>query len=201
VAIEDFTTYTETDPNSRLTVTASKILAAALVNEDAWVYDDKGVDHFDALNVEFEAYQNSAGVDDGRGALGFSDTIGKCDSWESDAVHLEIVDQGTNGPASQLTRGAHLAVDSNSTLSEDTLYYWTYTRTAGNDTITAKVYSNADRTTLLDTLTLAGFGTAKYRYAYGFVRRQDGVNAVWEGYFQNMDLNEGATFTPRLTIY
>ncbi len=48
MANENFTTYTEVDPNSRITKTSTKVTWAALDrNETAYVYKDKGVDFFD----------------------------------------------------------------------------------------------------------------------------------------------------------
>lgn len=47
MANEDFTTYTETDPNSHISKTSSKVTWTGLSNdEDAYVYKDKDVDHF-----------------------------------------------------------------------------------------------------------------------------------------------------------
>ena len=47
MAIEDFTGYTEVDPLSHVTVTASKIDFAGITrSEDTYVYDNKGVDFF-----------------------------------------------------------------------------------------------------------------------------------------------------------
>jgi len=49
MAIEDFTTYTETDiPADRVLVAASRVTITALErDEEVHVYKDKGVDHFD----------------------------------------------------------------------------------------------------------------------------------------------------------
>ena len=48
MAIEDFSTYTETDPNSKIAVTSSKIDVSAIDRGDnAYVYDDKGSNFFD----------------------------------------------------------------------------------------------------------------------------------------------------------
>ena len=47
MALENFTTYTETDPNARIAVTASRITSTLLTrDEDAYVYADKGVNYF-----------------------------------------------------------------------------------------------------------------------------------------------------------
>jgi len=47
MAEENFLTYPEIDPNSRITVTATRVTWAGLTgNEDAYVYSDKGVNYF-----------------------------------------------------------------------------------------------------------------------------------------------------------
>ena len=53
MAQENFTTWTEGDPNSRLSVTASAVTATNLYRDDGgtWVYKDFGSDHF---NGDFE---------------------------------------------------------------------------------------------------------------------------------------------------
>ena len=53
MANEDFTTYTEIDPNAHLTVVASKVTFADLSNdEDAYVYKDFGANYFsDSLGI------------------------------------------------------------------------------------------------------------------------------------------------------
>jgi hypothetical protein len=48
MASENFTTYTEVDPNTDITLTASQCsFDTLLIEADAWVYSDKGVNHFD----------------------------------------------------------------------------------------------------------------------------------------------------------
>jgi hypothetical protein len=46
-AYEDFTTYTEVDPNTHITISnATYIISSTKTNEDAYVYSDKGAGHF-----------------------------------------------------------------------------------------------------------------------------------------------------------
>lgn len=61
-AYEDFTTYTETDPNSRITVTNSTYISASLnSNEDAYVYLQRGVDHFSGnFSYRIDMYVDNA---------------------------------------------------------------------------------------------------------------------------------------------
>ena len=52
MAVEDFTGYTEVDPNTRIAVIASKVTWTALAkNEDAYVYKDFGADIKNILTV------------------------------------------------------------------------------------------------------------------------------------------------------
>jgi hypothetical protein len=48
MAVEDFTTWTEDDPNSKITVTSSTITVTAFSRDQAgsWVYNDKGSNYF-----------------------------------------------------------------------------------------------------------------------------------------------------------
>jgi len=63
MATEDLTTYTETDPNSHISVTSSRSTFTAMHrSEDAYLYKDKGVDHFNGdyehlIDVYFDAYE------------------------------------------------------------------------------------------------------------------------------------------------
>lgn len=57
MATEDFTTYTEVDPNSHITIASSTHIDADLYNnEDARVYDDKGSNHFDEFEHLVDVY-------------------------------------------------------------------------------------------------------------------------------------------------
>jgi len=201
----DLTTFTETDPNSHLTVTADKASAVAVTRaETVKLVLDGGADNYNGIELKFDFFNNSSGADDGRQGIGFSDTNASCATWESDSIHLEAVDQGGDGPIMQLMRGPHDAADSNDTLSENTEYYWTLNRVSDSDTATAKVYSDSSRTSLIDTLTMTGYGTAKWRYLFAFVSRTGGTTGhAWTGYwstliFSSLDL---PPFIPRAVMF
>jgi len=52
VTPEDFTTFTEVDPNDRLTVEAHKVTATNLLRQDeAYLYKDYGADHFTNFEI------------------------------------------------------------------------------------------------------------------------------------------------------
>ncbi|MCH7662563.1 MAG: hypothetical protein IH859_01670 [Chloroflexi bacterium] len=191
MAIEDFTTYTEVDTSSRLTVTASKITG---VNVDrditAYVYDDKGVDNFNGLNIEFEIQVESASQAASWGGCGL--TVSVVDSnvnWLNTDVFVRLRETSGSVFTLSLLRGDFDAED-NFTAASGTTYYCILLRTAGSDTITLEIYSDSSRTTLLDTLSVSGYGTGtKYRYLYGFANHDNGTSARdWDGFVQNMEV-------------
>ena len=54
MAFENFTEYTEVDPNARISVTKTRVTWTAITRqEEAYVYIDKGVDYF-AGNFEIK---------------------------------------------------------------------------------------------------------------------------------------------------
>lgn len=199
-SIEDLTTYIKKDDNNHLTVTATEILAAGVQgNEDVWVYKDFGVNHFDEVNINFEiqanpniwymtsallGLENQIGGMNGRAPTDLSVVMGGDGGYPERAIHLV---RG-NGIAQQSWVG-----------SISTPYYLMLTRAAGSDTATLKIYSDSERTALLSTLSVSGFGTTKWQYLYGFQNPNDGDGSrLWYGYSKNMQLSTPAA--PPLTI-
>lgn len=190
MATEDFTTYTEVDPNGRLTVTASKAdVVNAERDEDVYLYKDKGADHFDALDILFEIYVGSASAASSFGGMAISNTVGTMAQFAT----TDMSCPGSGGvDYLYLMRGAFVATDYYN-CSQDTLYYCTLARAAGNNTATLKIYSDASRTDLLDTLAVAGFSTTKFRYCYGMANYNSGAATYYHtGYVQDLDLQEAA---------
>jgi len=190
--MEDFTTYTEVDANSKLTVIATKATGFnADSDEDIYLYKDKGADHFDALDIDFALFiEADSGVNAYCG-VAITNTIGTIQGFAS--TDLAVVAQEAAGPAwsIRLVRGAVVAEDFY-TCSSNTLYYCTLSRTAGSDTATVKIYSDAARTSLVDTLSLSGFSTTKYQYIYGFVNRNNsGTGTDFRGYVQYLRIGSG----------
>ena len=190
MANENFTTYTEVDAGGKLTVAAAKITAVNMLrNEDCYVYKDFGVNFFDALDIDFEIFCSGLAGGDGLGGPGLTvATINDGTVWGAGDVRVEFYTYTT---VIRLIRGAYVVFDASVGLSYSTLYYCTLSRAAGGDTITCTIYSNAARTTVVDTLSVGGFGTSKYRYLYGIVSLNSGDISRWDGYVQNMNTNIG----------
>jgi hypothetical protein len=202
---QDLTSYIKNDPNGRLTVSAAKVQGDNVTGGDGVtnVYKDFGADHFDALNFLLEAYVGSSATVSATAGCNFVNTAAP-DSTKR--TNLATTDAGAwihneGGTASvQLWRGDIETRDIYNG-SFNTIYYLKMERAAGNDTITIKIYSDSGRTTLLDTLTISGYGTStKWRYLFALVTHSDGSGGEhWYGYYQNMDLNEKNTLTVTVT--
>ena len=61
---EDFTTYTEVDPNSHLSKTTNHVDHKGYRNEDCYLYKDYGTGHFVTVNHKIDAKAVSAGSKD-----------------------------------------------------------------------------------------------------------------------------------------
>ena len=197
MSTENFSTYTEVDTNNKLTVTTSKATAAdADRDEYVYLYKDMTTDHFDALDVDFELFIEASSVEDGLAGVAITNTIGSIPQFENPDVTVYIVDVASFARI-LLVRGALIANDQSINLSFDTVYYCTLTRAAGNTTCNCLIYSDSGKTDLLDTLGVTDYGSVKWRYVYGFVNYNSGHSGLnFDGYTQNLDLNEVVAPTP-----
>ena len=92
MAIENFTTYTEVDPNNKLTVTSTKITAVDLDrDEDAYVYKDFGANNFSRLDVDFEWRIESTSVNTCAMSIGFTAaTLDDSNNWAVNDFRLSL---------------------------------------------------------------------------------------------------------------
>jgi len=197
MAVENFlTNYTEEDGNNKLTVTANKATGVDVDwDEDVYLYRNKGVDHFDALNIDVELYVSSDSLNSGSGGIGLANVIGTIGDFADTDFACRYL-EGSVDWRIYLTRGAGTEHDYY-VCNPDTPYYCTVVRTAGNDIVSIKVYSDSGRTDLLDTVFLANFGTEKWQYIYGFINWNATVSGRdGDGYVQNLNLNEILPFLP-----
>ncbi len=208
MATENLTTYTEADTSNKLSETASKATAVALLmNVDCYLYYDKGASHFNALSVKFEIYCDcQASNIYGKAGIGFTTTAvdDLNGAWDNTDVAFTIgcMDTGAGNPVLawlQQHRGSY-AIDVQDTYAGSTgvKYYCLMERAAASNTITTKIYSDA-YATLLDTLIETGYvTTTRYRNCYGFVNTNTGdSDRQFDGYTQNLDLQEaGVTIYP-----
>lgn len=189
MATEDFTTYTEVDPNGKLTVTATKAEGADVdSDEDVYLYFDKGVNAFNPLDIDFELYIASTSLTSGEGGMAIANVIGNRLAFGNTDMAITIERMPGDSYHIQFFRGL---VPGIYVCNPDTIYYCTLQRASRADTVYLKIYSDAGRTNLLKTIARAGFGTTtKWQYIYGFVNRNSGIGGRdFDGYVQNLDFS------------
>jgi len=190
---EDFTTYTEVDPNSRYSITATTITVTGLTrNEDAYVYDDKGVDHFGAsfehlVDVKATSFTSSGIVH----CWAVSNVVDDASSWVVNYSQAASVNWYGSGPRLYIRNFESGNLDT-ANASLNTQYYLTISRS--NETLTCEIYTDSSRTVeyLHDTITTGVPASRTYRYIFGANSHNSGnpdrlVSAV----ISNLDLQEG----------
>ncbi|KKL71872.1 hypothetical protein LCGC14_2090580 [marine sediment metagenome] len=201
MAFEDLSTYTEVDPNSRLTKTTRRVAWTALQrDEDAYIYYDKGADHFSGdfthhLTIDTTAAGTTSPgskvfcwaitnlVNDMKGIQGSSGDYFAVFLYRSFTGVFEIYLEECNGGIPQQTAY---------TAALNTIYYLKVVRdeSVGTyGTIYCYIYSDAARTTLLATLTQT-IDTAKrdFRYVFACNTWNSGETVAMTGYTENLEL-------------
>lgn len=192
----NFTTYTEVDPTSKITVNSSRITWDRFDRSDSgYVYKDYGVDSFDSWKNEFtlrlSEVQNTAYTY--RFVVSFMNTPGNL--WPNpkskEQVSLIFREMGADQFDVLIVEHSGLGTSSSSSgtsvLSVDTTYYLTFERDETSYTVV--VYSDADRTTQITSATKTIAYDNDYRY-YGF-RGLDGTGSntgYSSGYIENAKL-------------
>ncbi len=166
-ATEDFTAYTEVDSDSDITVTSSKIDVSSMrKSANSSVYKDYTASYFGEFSHNIDAYITSCSVQYCYGGI-----------WNvSNTAAATYADQssGIDGYGLAVRRvsstyefyfykheGSSDSDTSSIGLSLSTSYYLTIAR--DDSTITVKVYSDSERTTLLDTLAV-DYDGATFQY-------------------------------------
>lgn len=201
MAIENFTTYIETDPNSKLTVTAPKITYSGLNrDEEAHVRYDKGIDYFNGNFEHLEEIRITAAVDGGQCITWMlSNVVGDYKTlMNANENALAVFSVGHSGAKKiyilELDGGIEYA-SVLYTVTVNTTYYLKIKRdeSVGTyGTIYLYIYSDAARTNLLQTLSVTLHTSKKdFRYIFGAESRDDN-NPVYtiSGWIENLDLQE-----------
>lgn len=204
--VENLLAYTEVDPNNKITVTAAKSSWVDLTrNEDAYVYADKGVGHFDGdyehlleaqislptEQIAWAAHWVLANlVDD---VKGIQDASGDA-HYVFSIYHPTVPDYRLylgelNGGTATTDYGVILV---------DTRYYLKVKRDEAvgvNGTLYCYIYSDAARTTLVDTLTVTLTEKQDFRYVYVTNTWNSAGDYDHDGFTENLDLQEAVAAT------
>jgi len=197
--LEDFTGYTEDDTPGRATVTANKIEIRDIDrDEQVLVYADKGVAHFGETWLHYvkETLINNTGV--GSQICMFwavSNVIEGVQDWgtnnreaiglwiESNTRYFRLQDYKTG--SSDNSAGVYLP-------SAGTPVYPAIERTS-ETAVESRLYSDAARTVLEDTLAVSTTSGDRHRYVFGYVSHDQAGQTGRETDIdiENLDLNEG----------
>jgi len=175
---EDFTTYIEQDANYHIAATELEITFENLdCNEDAWVRKDFGIDFFSG-NFAHQLMVKATGHDDAGMAgvwamTNILDDLKGIEDASGDFLSLIMLyDTGASAYKLRLREcDSGTLYDDDYTIAVDTEYYLTIHRdeTVGSfGTLYCYVYSDAERTDLIDTLAIALHTSKKdFRYLFG----------------------------------
>jgi len=195
LALEDFTTYTETDPNNHITVTANKLVVDGMSqNEDVYVYADKGESHFGA-SFEHTLKHTGRGGNDRGMYWAVSNVVDDYAYWgnqDSQALGIEFWGSykthtlyGFEENSEDDSWGVWAPTDGTPT-------YITIKRTS-ETVLQELLYSDSDRTSLEDTLAVSVVDGRRFRYVFGCVSNNTGSSKTWIDFdVENLDLNEEA---------
>jgi len=189
MAVEDFTTYAEVDPNNRITVTAPKCETAGLSrNETAHVSKDRGVDHFGDFECLFTIRTKTSGSAD---AIVLMAVVANAvDDWKDLSAGIGVMLQG-HTTYTIYVAGVSTGYSSNYACADNTIRYCTLTRTGSS--VELKIYTDSAKTNLDATLsiTLDATDNVNYRYIYGMQSWYDQqVHTITGAYIEDLDLQE-----------
>jgi len=190
ITVEDLTTYTETDPNARITVNASTVTSTGLTRADiAWVSKSFGANPNADFSGDFEVRADSNVLSCTNG--GFQNLVALANSqherfWfvsnSSDLIGVRQSCDATTGVLSyvleEIDGGTVTTVATTAGLTKGTTYYLTWRRDeaiGAFGTVYLDVYSNSARTSLVETVSLA-LSTSKKDFQYLYVTQAHGAS-------------------------
>ena len=189
MALENFLTYTEVDPNNRYAVAANTITVTGLkANEDAWVVGDKGAGHFGDFVHDVDVNW-SASTADSRGVVwAVSNVIDDAKFWVTNASQaLAVIVAGMSTERRLYFFNTEDASYPYIVWSLGAKYY-RVTRVGASCVVTA--YSDAARTNLTGQINGSAPAARTYRYVFGVNSQNAGVAAATSFTVANLNLNE-----------
>lgn len=196
----DYTTFTEVDPSSHITVTsATRIDYSGLSrNESAYVYLDKGAAYYSGdftFDVDIVCTSDTGGA----GQTAFCYPWGVCNSVENakavitnSGQLLTVEMQSSTAPVlvvAEYYNGTRYATALTTGLSYATTYYLRIRRDEAvgtYGTLYLDLYSDAARTSLTETKTVTLHALVDFRYLYAANTYNDGAAWAQTGYTSNL---------------
>lgn len=197
MSVENFTIYTEVEEAADIySVAASKIdFTDVPLNENSYVYKDFNAGHFGDFTHLITVYLSDTNLGSATSICGYglqneiTDYVGvtgdalitmiRGDSSAINDIKIREKDGGVEG------------AEDIGTISFNTIYYLTVSRSG--DTYQVLIYDDADRTSLVDTLSITCIETT-FQYCMAVETTDYGANTNRHitGYIENLDLQEAA---------
>jgi len=191
---ENYTLYTKDDPNGRFAVTASTITVSGLTrNEEARIYDNKGVAHFGDFTHDIDATATVLNVYPSAGYIwAVANSVGGFFDWWGVANALNIYFFYAGTPSIVIADSLEQTTDLGA-IGVGTNYYLRITRLGA--TVQCFIYSDSGRTVLVDTISVATNAGQTYQFVYSPDTINTGQNNACSYELANLDLNEAVTTT------
>ena len=195
MAYEDLTTFTEVDPSNHWSQTATRNTGNPIIDvENSYVYKDYGVDYFGDYKHHVDACLTTSGAFlMGRpniGVWGVTDNPGAYeDLTEGQIVAFYRINGGTKLYLEDIGNSNNDSY----VIGVGTVYYLIIERSGS--TCTCKIYSDSDRTALLDTLSITCQTTLLQYLMAGFAPHGTSGSSSVTGYSENFDLSPPSVIT------
>jgi hypothetical protein len=198
---ENFLDYTEVDSatNPAITISSWNTITFTNMRRDitGYVYNDFGPSAFKSFEIEFQANASDSQNDGTATVFAVSNTLGSIQS-HIDANDGTLVIFSNNGGNFAVTLIDYNTDDSDSYIYGGTtipLRYYTVKRSSNNATL--EIYSDSNRTVLVDTLSIFA-ATTPSRYLYALQSRNTGSSTRITGttrYFEIVNTSSSSSST------
>lgn len=200
MSLEDFTTYTKVDPNNRYTVAANLITVNNLSRDEiAYIVSDKGVDFFDGDYEHLLQFRTASSssilstlnpwtlaneLGDIRNLLNLSPKLG------AHTIQLLEIAATVNCILTESVAGGSSFNDQFSG-TVNVIYYVKIIRDEAIGSfgqLQCFIYTDSDRTVLVDTLTIALHEKMDFRYVYAANSFNFAESKAFDGTINDLDL-------------
>ena len=195
---EDFTTYTEVDPNNHINKTSNHVDFKDYRNEDAYLYKDKGAGHFTDFEHKIDARINSHSGNSLAYFWMVSNDVDDVNGLRLAGKSFLAAVIGFYGTSYYIQLNEfYLGTEYDSTyssVSAGTTYYCTIKKSG--TAFTCKIYSDSARTNLITTLSLTLHENTSKRYIFVCNTWNSGTAYYGDEDIENLDLQEAGDTTP-----
>lgn len=195
MALENFTTYVEYDLVAHFTVAANAITVIQISGRaEAYVYKDLGANHFGASFTHYakvKTTNSSASNSTHVVAWAVSNVIDDNVGWDTNnSQAVNMWDRKTVNAYSFVLRNEESgSSDASVNLTANTYYWLTITRTS-ETALQIQIYSDAAKTTLVDTMSVALTSGRRYQYLFAANGQDEALTNSLAASIEDFDLNE-----------